>query len=418
MKHLIYMVFAMLMLASCSSDEPKNEPNTPPQAEPIELGRSEQEIVDAQKKFAVSFFKTVCKSEDPRENIIVSPLSMSLAFSMVANGAQGETCDQIADAFGFKSEDIAALNTLNRTLLERLPSVDPSTKLAIANSFWTTIGAVANPDFSRFINENYSADIFSANLYGIDGMNAVNEWVSEKTERMIPSMLEKPLEADFALCNALYFNGEWSKKFDNSKTISSKFHNSDGSDSDVDMMNVEENLKCLFELKESDGKYDMDNDRVMAVKKQYGNGAYHMTVILPPQNIPMSEFISSLDESSLASITDKLSYRKVSLKLPRFECEYGKDLVNELRALGIRKAFSDEAEISGILENNVKLTKAIQKTKIKVNESGTEVASGTVVAGQYTADMPVKITFDRPFMYYISEQSTGAILFMGCVNAF
>ena len=135
MKHLIYMVFAMLMLASCSSDEPKNEPNTPPQAEPIELGRSEQEIVDAQKKFAVSFFKTVCKSEDPRENIIVSPLSMSLAFSMVANGAQGETCAQIADAFGFKSEDIAALNTLNKTLLERLPSVDPSTKLAIANSF-------------------------------------------------------------------------------------------------------------------------------------------------------------------------------------------------------------------------------------------------------------------------------------------
>ena len=414
MKHLIYMVFAMLMLASCSSDEPKNEPNTPPQAEPIELGRSEQEIVDAQKKFAVNFFKTVCNSEDPRKNIIVSPLSMSMAFSMVANGAEGQTFSEIAETLGFKPGEIDALNSLNNTLVSKLPTVDPQVNVSIANSMWVNNGVKANADFGKKLNENYKAEMYSTDLYSMQGTDAINNWANSKTNGMIPKILSSPVNSLFTLCNALYFEGKWAEKFDETNTRREIFHNGDGSDAAVDMMSQKCDAKVYI-----DAGTDASDGKTMTVSKTYGNGAYMMTFVLPPEDMSLNDFISAMDATSLYKWISEAETCEIYLKVPRFEVEYGKDdFRGVLGAMGIVRAFQRTGELRGIIDEDVFINKVIQKAKIKVDESGTKASVVTAIGGDTASGPALVAAFDRPFMYYISEQSTGAILFMGCVNAF
>ena len=411
MKHLIYMVFAMLMLASCSSDEPGGK------AQNINLSRSEQEILDAQKDFSVNFFKSVYASEDAKKNILVSPLSMSMAFSMVANGAEGETLAEITRTLGFSSGELEEVNNLNKTLLKRLPAMDSRITVAIANSIWADKNSSFNPAFSSTVSGNYGAETRSVDLYSESGRKAINDWARSKTNGMIPNVLTSPLNTDFALCNSLYFEGKWTVEFKQDLTRRTSFHNVDGTQTPVYMMYQSVDMEYCFDTENDDWETNTYGRRV--VRKSYGNGAYSMTLVLPASSESISELISGIDASTIKNWESHFSTGKVSLGLPRFEYEYGKDdFIAELRALGIVKAFGSNAELSGILDRDVILNKVIQKSRIKVDESGTKAATVTAVGGASSAGPSNEVIFDEPFMYYISEQSTGAILFMGCVNAF
>ncbi len=409
MKHLLLFTVVMMLLASCSSDEPGGK------AQNINLSRSEQEILDAQKDFSVNFFKSVYASEDAKKNILVSPLSMSMAFSMVANGAEGETLAEITRALGFSSGELEEVNNLNKTLLRRLPSMDSGTTVAIANSVWANEGELFNSDFSKTVAGDYNAESQSVDLYSESGMHAINEWANSKTNGMVPKVLDEPLKALFAICNSLYFEGKWSVEFDPEKTRRESFNNADGSTSQVYMMHQSTELECYFE--NLNGDQSREEGR-QVIRKSYGAGAYLMTLVLPSVNETLSEMVNSIDATTLRSWESRLSDRQIYLGIPRFEYEYGRDdFKDQMCALGIVKAFQPDAELPAILQHGVMLDKVIQKSKIKVDESGAKVATTTVVSG-IDIGQPRSVTFDRPFMYYISEQSTGAILFMGCVNAF
>ena len=419
MKQLIYVVFAMLMLASCSSDEPKHAPNTQPQAEPIELSRSEQEIVKAQKDFSVDFFKTVCKTEDSDKNILVSPLSMSMALSMVANGAEGETLAEIINTLGYSADELETVNNLNKTLMERLPSMDNQTTVAIANSFWTDKNVLADQNFAQLVSSYYRAEVNSIPLRTEEGRIAVNSWISDNTRGMITEFLSGPVpDALCILCNALYFAGEWSQSFDEKNTNRATFHNFDDRQVGVSMMHQKGEMANYIESVPGGNS----KTGFSVVRKTYGNGAYAMTMVLPAKDETLSSLLSRLDASVIEEWESKLTSSEVMLSLPRFECEYGNEyLITHLNMLGIRKAFEPNAEFSGILAggaNELFIKSVAQKNKVKVDESGTVAASSSVIIMGDTANAIPSVAFDRPFMYYISEQSTGAILFMGCVNAF
>ena len=419
MKQLIYVVFAVLLLASCSSDEPTQAPAIPTPAEPIELSRSEQEIIDAQKDFAIDFFKKVYGQELPNHNILVSPLSMSMALSMASNGAEGETLAEIANVLGFRPTELQSLNSLNKTLLDKLPSVDPTAKVSVANSFWRNQGRNANSDFSKRLLENYKATAYSTNLHSKEGALDINAWIEKATDGKIPELLNQGINADFALCNALYFEGKWTLPFKESQTVRGTFYNSNGTQSGVYMMGQDEYFDCYLEVGDDEKHYsDMSNGSAI-VRMEYGNGAYAMTFVMPRKDLALSEFVSGMTVSDMASWEEKLNEKKIDVRIPRFECEYGKDdYSEELKSMGIVKAFTSGAEFPNILDINQILGAPVQKCIIKVDESGTKAASATVIPGMDGDVWLDYVVFNHPFMYYISEQSTGAILFMGCVNAF
>jgi serine protease inhibitor len=154
---------------------------------------------------------------------------------------------------------------------------------------------------------------------------------------------------------------------------------------------------------------------ITAVRLPYGSGKISMYCILPEETVSINEFIASLDAEKWNIIKNSISEREqVQLQLPRFKLEYGiKNLNDSLTALGMGEAFTDTADFSGIRED-ICISRVLHKAVIEVNEEGSEAAAATVVEIRETAAVePLAFIADRPFVFIISDDDTGTILFMG-----
>lgn len=406
-KHLSIFttICAAVMFGSCSQEnEVKNEDNT--EVYPlyrIDLTNQQHELVNTMIDFSYRMWDVVA-DESRNKNMLISPLSIYHSLSMLANGADGETLRQLNELLG--TEDLAHLNELNKLLITELPKVDRSVKFTQANSIWI--------DNQFALNQNYldaCMDIFGAGAYNFEAgsnsaMDAINNWCSKHTDGMIPKYYNQPPTSNFILLNALYFNGKWKYPFDKGETKKSTFHNSDGSSSKVNMMYQKDLLV-------SSGQ----NDEAYVVDLPYGNSGYMMTIVMPKegytlQSINAREIISE----ALHSIPGPT---KLELRMPRFSIEYTHDnLESTISKLGY-PAILQSANISkmcaGIDDAQLAMR---QKAIIEVNESGTKAAAVTDI-DMVTGIVPIlsgKLTIDRPFMFYISETVTRAVLFMGKVE--
>ena len=402
---------AVALFPACSEDNegPKGNPR-----EDIPLSRSEEELVEANNEFAYKFMSAVCDAEKDSPNFVVSPLSLSMTMSMIANGAAGETQAQILDMLGFDREDIEGLNSLNRKLLETLPGLDNQSKVCLAQSVW--VSKATSPDlnqnFVSLVTENYSSPVTVLDrLDNREAMDRINSWVSDKTDGMIGKLLSRPLDVDkMAIMNALYFKGGWKGKFDKSKTQREKFANADGTLTEVDMMRA--------------AHLSLDNfadESYIAAAFPYGNCAFSMIIILPDRDASVDECIKSLNHADLTKLAQgKLYTADLEVKLPKFAQNYNIDLEPVLKGLGVTDAFSEKADFSGMLNHgSSQLSLLAQGSTIVVDEGGT-VASSVTIGGMGPTDPgPIETEeffVDRPFAFIIAERSTGLPLFMGRVT--
>lgn len=155
-----------------------------------------------------------------------------------------------------------------------------------------------------------------------------------------------------------------------------------------------------------------ENDLYQAIRLPYGNGAYQMTVFLPREDKTVSEVLETLNGSNWQF---KGSWEVVDLKLPRFETDTYQPLVDTMKDLGMPSAFSLAAEFPWFCNTPVYISDMFQMAKIKLDEEGTEAAAVTVIELTKSAmpEEPKRFHANRPFLYIISEQSTGAIFFIG-----
>lgn len=399
-------ILAFLAICGCSSDEPgpKNH-----ERQRIELTRSQQEVVTAQNQFALNLFDK-CLSN---ENNVISPLSLSIAMSMAANGANGDTYTEISNSLGFEKLNIEDINTLYNTLIRRLPAADKMTTLSIANSLWIQNGFPILQDFDNNLQEWYDASSINTDLNSDKSVKLINNWVSSHTHGHIDNYITSPLHGEAAMVNALYFKSKWSNRlYTTDRKI--KFHNASGTTTEIEMMNSGGN-----------GRPAVICDGATVVRLPYGNGTYHFTAVLPPEGMSLKEYINSITGETLMNwtnlfdteIIDEIKY--VDITLPKFSTTSRYDLIPILQNLGIKKAFSPMADFSKMSPAAIMITKVLQTARIEVDEEGSVAsASTTVVTGitdNYMPPPPVLI-LDRPFLYLISESSTGAILFIGNVS--
>jgi len=216
---------------------------------------------------------------------------------------------------------------------------------------------------------------------------------------MIPQVLNEMTfnpDAVSYLLNALYFKGAWKEKFKTENT-------------NEELFNGKENVPMMQTIA---GFRYTENDLYQAVQLPYGNEAYKMTVFLPREDKTVSNVLENMDGKSW---TKGFSNYAVLLKLPRFETETDQDLISVMKALGVNRAFKwQEAEFPNFCNAEIYIEMMKQVSKIKVNEEGTEAAAVTIIS-EATSGMPREAQFiaNRPFLYIISEQSTGAIFFIG-----
>lgn len=363
----------------------------------IELAEGEQELINSNNDFAFNLFR---KARGDKSKIL-SPLSITFALGMLNNGADGQTLKEINQTLGFGEAGADAINTFCQKMLKESNTLDERTKALIANTIFMNegLGYRLQEGFIDKANTYYDAQPQNRDFGDGETMDVINQWANDHTMGMIPKVLdENTFKPDFVsyLLNALYFKGIWSSPFRKENTQYEAF----GGGEEVPMMHQEKSIRYA------------ENDLYQAIRLPYGNGAYRMDIFLPREDKTVGEVLETLSGSNWQP---KYQYTDVDLKLPRFETDTNQPLVEVMSELGMPTAFSEYAEFPYFCNSPCCIGQMFQVAKIKLDEEGTEAAAVTVIGGNATSIPPAPKPFyaNHPFLYVISEQSTGTIFFIG-----
>jgi len=362
-------------------------------------------VINANNEFAFDIFKELSK-EDADKSIFISPLSISTTLAMTYNGVESTTKDAMSKALRYNDIDRNIINESYSNLLRYLQKADKKLELNIANSIWIREGEEIKEDFLKNNKSNFDAVIKSLDFSKDTAAGTINKWISDSTKGKIDKMVESPIDPDVImyLINGIYFKGQWSEKFDSERTYQKIFKAFNGNKENVMMMR----RKGEVEYKKGDD-YEI-------VRLPYGNGKISMYCILPDETIDINGYIDEMNAEKWINISENIEeVDDVVLEMPRFKLEYGiKNLNKSLTAIGMGEAFSEQADFTGIRED-VQISRVLHKAVIEVNEEGSEAAGATVVSVKSSATYTEYISFiaDRPFIFVIADDTTGAILFMG-----
>ena len=400
MKRIYELIIIVLFAAGCSQSDPNIQ--VPGEAKTIRLTANQGKRVAQDNEFAFDLLKkTITASGET--NVFVSPLSVSIALGMAWNGANGTTKTEIEAALKMSGMSATDINNYYRIMLSTLPSIDPTTKLSIANSLWYKTGFEVKPDFLKVNSDYFNAYIKQLDFSQTWALDTINNWCSKKTNTLIPTIIDQiPSNAVMYLINAVYFKGIWSRQFEKKNTSVQKFTNEAGNQGNVNMMYQ----KDTFRYAETETAQYLD--------LPYGNKAFSMTVILPAANKTPADILNSLTTDTWNNALSQLNPREIMVYLPRFKVTNKFNLNDELKKMGMNLAFSDLADFSNISDLPLQISEVIHKTYVTVDEEGTEAAAVTSI-GIITTAMPVIPVFrvDKPFVFVIREKSTGVILFIG-----
>ncbi len=404
----------ILMTSSCDLlkiDDKSNESKDFVRRElPRALDISEKQLIDGSTRFGIELMQQIA-GIDPESNHFISPLSIVLAAGMLLNGAEGETYEQIQEMLGLDGMDQQEINEAGQSLIELLAGFDNKVVFNIANSVWYRNTFEVETDFLQANQYYFDALVQKVDFNDPATVDLINEWVEDKTEGLINEIVQDidPLVMMF-LINAIYFNGEWTLQFDPDLTDKKPFFLSDGTESEVDMMRLEdaENLEYAT------------GENWQAVNLYYGDAGFAMTLVLPDENISLYEWFREMDLEIWSAFTRRFINVTLDLEMPKFELEYEVDLNDLLEEMGMVDAFypdrSDFSRINSDYED-LHVSDVLHKSFVRVDEEGTEAAAVTSIGFRATSvPQRVHIRFDRPYFYVIREVESNTPLFMGMMS--
>jgi serpin B len=371
----------------------------------LELDAAEN-CINLISEFPNSFEFSLLQSMPKEKNYVLSPLSLEMALVMAANGANGETQREILDVLG-----IVDLEQFNKSSKDFIANSNKNEEVVfnIANSIWH------NSDFYKD-NELDFSDTYkgiikecflgTANkINNANGAKTVNNWISKETKDKIRNVITDEIVKDCLsfLVNTIYFKGDWDVPFAAEATMDDSFTDRNGNRKTTAFMNYWANY----------GYYENDDFQMLA--KPYKDNRIQMYFILPK-----SEKV--LTKNAFETAIARMEIEYVRFSLPKFKTEYlHKNLIDILKSMGIQTAFDqDEADFLNMYSkkpiNNIYVNSILQKTFIEVNEKGTEAAAATAIMAGGGGGIPSDVfdfKCDRPFTYFIRNDATGDILFVG-----
>ncbi|MBQ9660005.1 MAG: serpin family protein [Bacteroidales bacterium] len=376
---------------------------------PIRLTKSDEGIRDASNDFGLNTFRLLY-GDGGTGDVAFSPLSLSLALAMAAEGAEGQTWQQFADVIGWDAATKEELGAYYRKMVDGLVKADESVQFTSANSFWTARTLRMRSSYASLLKDYFQAEAYEVDFSLPATLEQINRWCSDKTDGKIPQMLSA-IDPDTALMliNALLFKAPWRLTWDIKP--GRDFTAASGAKVKKDYLYVQDQQLTYGDF----GDFEL-------VRAPYGNTAYQMDIILPKEGKTLAEILPQVESDA---VNYDLQTTEVTLYLPKWSTDYstGDALIPALKAQGLTLPFDPygQADFSGISEQDIYINKIQQKVRIDVTEKGTEFAAVTVVGFGFTAVMPVsypKVTVDvnRPFAYTIRETTSGTILLLGTLS--
>ena len=382
--------------------------------------KNETDFAEAINAFSLDLFHRVATE---RGNIVVSPFSVETALAMATVGAQTLTATEMKSVLHFyerplESGTIDPMGEVNggfQKLLKHLHGTN-NVELNIANAVWGEQTTPWRKEYLRKLDEYYGGGFIPTDFRRPDkACEQVNRWVAKQTNDKIRNLLDESnitTDTRMVLANAIYFHGKWSKPFKKSDTINEQFHSG--------------RKNHHAEMMKQTGKFGyFQGEGFQALELPYRGEQFSMIVLLPKENDGLSAFEKQLTAEQFRTACDKLANStEVNVKLPRFKIEKAFDLVPALKEMGIRTAFTNQADFSGMHSGKemLKIDAVQHKAFIDVAEEGTEAAAATAVTMTlFKSATPVEPPIpnfhaDHPFLYAIRHRPSGAILFIGRVE--
>lgn len=357
-------------------------------------------------------FKLLAEVEaDENENTFISPTSLFAALSMVYNGADGETKDEIAQVLQTEGISVADLNEANAALMALLDKDSKQIRLSMANSIWLNDQFHFQKVFAENNKGYFNAEIEEIDIADKASAQKINDWVKKATNDKIEDMVEDQLDPNLVaiLLNAIYFKGDWTYEFDKELTENRPFTLKDGTTTEVPLMSLSEDLAYI------------ENDDFQAVILPYGEEEMSMRVFLPKEGADLETFQKSLTIENWAAWNKEFIPTEGTVLLPKFQLEYEIVLNDALAKMGMATIFDERANLTKMIEEkeSLMISEVKQKTFIDVNEEGTEAAAATSIGVKMTSmplDPPFYMEVNRPFFIAITDEETDTILFMGAIE--
>ena len=404
---LLSLLLPLALLAGCAA--PAGAYRLPAEvtdlSQPVEAGTPAPPEADGAADAAIGNLgaQLLRAVREPGVSTLLSPLSISLALSMTANGAAGDTLAEFEALLG---ADVDTVNANAASLLAEYRDLGGSTVSNLADSLWLDDSLEANELFLSRCTAFYGAGLYQADLATEQTRRAVNGWVEENTGGMIPEILtEVPAEdAALLLVNALYLKNTWEHEFDPNSTREDSFYAADGTGTVTDFLSNGIRQEQYFRTEDAAG-----------VVLPYDDGRLAFAAVLPDGDL--DAWLENLDGGTFPALLKSAEDTRLLLRMPKFEAEWG----GELAALGLDAAFDPaRADLSGLgtTESGAPLfiSSVAHQAKIEVNEEGTEAAAATVVEVRSGGPAPMdyeELILDRPFCYAIVDLERGVPLFLG-----
>jgi serine protease inhibitor len=354
----------------------------------------------ANPNISTSFPTNIFKSlNTENKNVLISPLSLQLALSLATNGATGSTQTQMLQVISPENPSLSYINDVSY-LLTKTSFFSPlrKAKVNIANGIFTYITPL-----STFIG--LAKDKYHATVQKLESAEQVNTWTAKKTSHKITHIIDEiTSETKLILISAVYFQSRWLDEFGEDATT--EFRNSNGET--VKKPYIE---NTLYSTK----YYQAEGTRAISIELV---GNYVFDVIMPEN---LGNFISSLNKDTLSSVFKNMEEKNVHIHLPVFSFEYSNELSGVLQHLGMKQAFTGDADFSGLSsEERLSLNEVVHKTFIKVTKYGVEAAAATAMpllqAAMAPPDGLIDMVVDRPFLFTIRAKNKDTLLFLGKVE--
>lgn len=377
------------------------------------LQPASQAVVEGVNAFSLDLYKAIAAEGG---NQFMSPASVSLAMGLAYGGARGTTADEIRTALHYPSTPDAFLEAAG-PVLKSLDILGEGRELKVANALWAEKTLQLRPEYLSAVSTHMAAGLQPADFAkkAEAARKEINDWVEDRTNDRIRNLLQ-PGDVDSGtksvLVNTVYWKGDWEKVFEKEATRPEKYTALGGAVTEVPMMVQQD----WFQVAQRGG--------VRAVQMPYSGRELSMIILLPDDAKGLPALEAKLTAKELARWTkdlDNASSRETILWLPKIHMEARAKLATVLKALGVRTAFTDAADFSGITGSpDLKINEVIHQTFLDVDEKGTEAAAATAVTMVATSAMPgppppppFEFKANKPFLFLLRDMRTGLVLFIG-----
>jgi len=401
---LVFLIAGIVLASGCTNSTVTPLSPTPSNNASVEPSAL-SEIVVSNNLFALDMYRELSKKEN--DNIFFSPYSILTALSIAYEGARGKTAEEMRDVLHIPVDNTSRREGFRRLILDLTPKKAPY-ELHTANALWIQKGYPIKEDYINVVRSYYLAELQALDFSGDPegARKIINEWVEKQTNKRIRDLIPSGAIDELTrlvITNAIYFKANWASRFRPEDTHNETFILGSGEKIKTEMMHQ----TAVFNYTE--------NDELQALEIPYEGNRLSMVILLPREN-KISALEKKLTPDFLKSVLGSMKAEKVEVTIPKFKFETLYKLNDALQEMGMREAFTPEADFSGITEG-VFISMVIHKSFISVAENGTEAAAATAVTLTLAAppgiEKPKVFKADHPFIFLIYDRESDTILFMG-----